>query len=45
MPRRVVIVAGIAVAAAAIAIWLVPRAVPIVALQQSLTRDAALARA
>jgi len=45
MPRRVVIVAGIAVAAAAIAIWLFPRAVPIVALQQSLTRDVALARA
>jgi len=45
MPPRVAIVAGIAVAAAAIAGWLFPRALPIVALQQSLTRDVALARA
>ena len=45
MPSRVAIVAGIAVAAAAIAAWLYPRALPIVALQQSLTRDVALARA
>ena len=45
MPSRVAIVAGIAVAAAAIAAWLYPRALPIVALQQSLTRDIALARA
>src|SRR5450759_2096757 len=35
----------VAVAAAATAAWLFPRALPIVALQQSLTRDVALARA
>ncbi len=45
MSSRVVIVAGIAVAAAAIAAWLYPRALPIVALQRSLTRDVALERA
>ena len=45
MPSRVALVAGIAVAAAAIAAWLYPRALPVVALQRSLTRDAALARA
>ena len=45
MPSRVALVAGIAVAAAAIAVWLYPRALPVVALQQSLTRDVALARA
>jgi hypothetical protein len=45
MPSRVALVAGIAVAAAAIAAWLYPRALPIVPLQQSLTRDVALARA
>ena len=36
---------SIAVVAAATAAWLFPRALPIVALQQSLTRDVALARA
>ena len=45
MPSRVVIVAGIAVIAVAIAAWLSPRAVPFVTLQQTLTRDVALARA
>src|ERR671911_103402 len=45
MSSRVALVAGIAVAAAAIAAWLYPRALPIVALQQSLTRDVALTRA
>jgi len=35
----------VAIAAAATAAWLFPRALPIVALQQSLTRDVALARA
>jgi MFS family permease len=45
MPSRVALVAGIAVAAAAIAAWLYPRALPTVALQQSLTRDVALTRA
>ncbi len=45
MPRRAAIVAGIAVAAVAVAAWLYPRALPFVALQQSLTRDVALARA
>ena len=44
MPRAA-IVAGIALAAVAVAAWLFPRAVPTVALQQSLTRDVALARA
>src|SRR5918992_2658324 len=45
MRPRFAIVAGIAVAAAAIAVWLFPRALPIVALEQSLTRDVALVRA
>src|SRR3954454_20604041 len=46
MPSKAAVVIGaIAVAAAAAAAWLFPRSFPIVALQQSLTRDAALARA
>src|SRR5688572_6977235 len=45
MTWRAAIVAGIALAAVAVAIWLYPRALPLVALQQSLTRDVALARA
>ena len=46
--RALAIAAGItavAVAAAATAIWLFPRALPIVAMEQTLTRDVALARA
>ncbi len=45
MRLKVAIITGIAVVAVAIAAWLFPRAVPTVALQQSLTRDVALARA
>ncbi len=45
MPLRAAIVAGIALAAVAVAAWLSPRALPLVALQQSLTREVALARA
>src|SRR5918999_3893296 len=45
MRPRFAIVIGIAVAAAAVAAWLFPRAFPIIALEQSLTRDVALARA
>src|SRR5918997_2139023 len=46
MPSRfALVVATIGVAAAAIAAWLFPRALPIVALEQSLTRDVALTRA
>ena len=44
-PKFTVVVGIIGVAAAAIAVWLFPRALPIVALEQSLTRDVALARA
>jgi len=40
-----IFVAAVAVAAAATAAWLFPRAMPIVALKQSLTREVALARA
>ena len=42
---RAGIIASVAVVAAATALWLFPRALPIVSLQQTLTRDAALARA
>src|SRR4051794_36429379 len=46
MPSKAAVVIGaIAVAAAALSVWLFPRSFPIVALQQALTRDAALARA
>ena len=45
MRARFAIVAGIAVVAAALAVWLFPRAYPIIALEQSLTRDVALVRA
>ncbi len=38
-------IAIVAVAAAAVAAWLFPRALPIIALEQRITRDAALARA
>ena len=38
-------IATVAVAAAATAVWLFPRALPILALDQNLTRDVALARA
>jgi membrane protease YdiL (CAAX protease family) len=40
-----VAIAALAIAAAATALWLFPRAFPVVALEQTLTRDAALARA
>ena len=43
--RVAILVFSVAVVAAATAAWLFPRALPIVALQQSLTRDVALARA
>ena len=43
--RVTILVASIAVVAAATAVWLFPRALPIVALKQTLTRDIALARA
>jgi membrane protease YdiL (CAAX protease family) len=43
--RVAIFVVGVAVAAAATAAWLFPRAFPIVALKQSLTREVALARA
>ncbi|HEX3534773.1 MAG TPA: CPBP family glutamic-type intramembrane protease, partial [Gemmatimonadaceae bacterium] len=43
--RVAVLVVAIALVAAASAAWLFPRAFPIVALKQSLTRDVALARA
>jgi len=43
--RFALLLATIAVAAAAVAAWLFPRAMPIVALEQSLSRDVALARA
>ncbi|MEA2706665.1 MAG: hypothetical protein QOH22_1453, partial [Gemmatimonadaceae bacterium] len=43
--RIAVLVVAVALAAAATAVWLFPRAFPIVALKQSLTRDVALARA
>ena len=42
---RVGVIASVAVVAAATALWLFPRALPIVSLQQTLTRDAAVARA
>jgi hypothetical protein len=45
MPLKVVAVAGIALGAVAITAWLYPRALPVVALEQSLTRDIVLARA
>jgi hypothetical protein len=45
MRPKVAIVAGIALAAAAMAVWLFPHAFPIVAIHQSLTRDLALAHA
>src|SRR5712671_2378525 len=38
-------VVAVAIAAAAVAAWLFPRALPVVALKQSLTREVALARA
>jgi membrane protease YdiL (CAAX protease family) len=44
-PRAPILVAVVALAAAATAAWLFPRAFPIVALRQSLTRDVVLARA
>ncbi|MEA2763446.1 MAG: hypothetical protein QOD47_2730, partial [Gemmatimonadaceae bacterium] len=43
--RIAILVVAVAVIAAATAAWLFPRAFPIVALKQSLTRDVALARA
>jgi hypothetical protein len=45
MRSSVAVVTGTALAAAALAAWLFPRAIPIVALQQSLTRDVVLVRA
>lgn len=43
--RIALVVAAVAIGAAATGIWLFPRALPIIALEQSLTRDVALARA
>lgn len=43
--RVAILIVSVAVAAVAIAAWLFPRALPIVALKQTLTRDVALARA
>ena len=43
--RFAILVAVLAALAAATAAWLFPRALPVVALKQSLTRDVALARA
>src|ERR1700688_1825079 len=43
--RIAVVVVAVGLTAAATAAWLFPRAFPIVALKQSLTRDVALARA
>jgi len=43
--RIAILVVAVALTAAATAVWLFPRAFPIVALKQSLTRDVALARA
>lgn len=43
--RVAIFVVAVAVAAAATAAWLFPRALPIVALEQSLTREVALSRA
>src|SRR5918997_2179466 len=43
--RYAAIIGAIAIAAMAVAVWLFPRALPIVALEQSLTRDVVLARA
>jgi membrane protease YdiL (CAAX protease family) len=43
--RVTILVVVVAIAAAATAVWLFPRALPIVALKQSLTRELALARA
>ena len=43
--RIAVLVAVIAIAAGATAAWLFPRALPIVALKQSVTREVALASA
>ncbi|MGZ3544102.1 MAG: CPBP family intramembrane glutamic endopeptidase [Gemmatimonadaceae bacterium] len=43
--RAPILIAAVALAAAATAAWLFPRAFPIVALRQSLTRDVVLARA
>jgi membrane protease YdiL (CAAX protease family) len=43
--RIAFVIATVAIIAAAVAAWLFPRAMPIVALQQSLTRDMALSRA
>ncbi len=43
--RLALVIAAVALASAAVAAWLFPRAMPIVALRQSLTRDVALSRA
>ena len=43
--RFALLVVAVAIAAAATAAWLFPRAIPIVALKQSLTREVALTRA
>jgi membrane protease YdiL (CAAX protease family) len=43
--RIALVIAAVAIGAAATAVWLFPRAMPIVALEQSLTRDVALTRA
>jgi len=43
--RFAVAIAAVAIGAAATALWLFPRALPVVALKQTLTRDVALARA
>jgi membrane protease YdiL (CAAX protease family) len=43
--RFAIVIGTIAIAAAAVSVWLFPRALPILALEQSLTRDVALVRA
>jgi hypothetical protein len=43
--RIALVIAAVAIGAAAIGLWLFPRAMPIIALEQSLTRDVALSRA
>src|SRR5512132_3447079 len=43
--RFAILLVAVSVAAAATAAWLFPRALPILALKQSLTREVALARA
>ncbi|MEO5815789.1 MAG: hypothetical protein ABIT20_10965, partial [Gemmatimonadaceae bacterium] len=43
--RIALLIAAVAIGAAATGLWLFPRALPIIALEQTLTRDVALSRA